>query len=180
MWDENFSTENRDNSPLPSINCSSLPKTLWNTGWFPGESFPSFEVKEIFDKTLRLPPPFAWNFAIPEFFPNTEVFSYEFYRLCGTTNFQRSLVVSPSYAYTFAIHELFWNTELFPSENIRYCVTKNFSTEKCDTPSLSLSDSYKFSIPKFLWNNEGMLTKLFGTVGPKNFDGKTWYPPFNP
>ena len=63
MWDENFSTENRDNSPLPSINCSSLPKTLWNTGWFPGESFRSFEVKEIFDKTLRLPPPLCLKFC---------------------------------------------------------------------------------------------------------------------
>ena len=146
----------------------------------PWRKFSVLWGKRNIRQNLEASPPFAWNFAIPEFFPNTEVFSYEFYRLCGTTNFQRSLVVSPSYAYTFAIHELFWNTELFPSENIRYCVTKNFSTEKCDTPSLSLSDSYKFSIPKFLWNNEGMLTKLFGTVGPKNFDGKTWYPPFNP
>ena len=33
-----------------------------------------------------------------------------------------------------------------------------------------------FLYPKNFWNIEGMPTKVFGTVRPKIFDGKTWYP----
>ena len=39
MWDKIFSRANRGNSPLPSIDFSSLPKSLWNTEWFPVEDF---------------------------------------------------------------------------------------------------------------------------------------------
>ena len=63
---------------------------------FLAKFFRSCEMKNIFDKTVKLS--FAWKFSIPEFFRNTEMFSYEFYRHCETKIFQRSLVISPSYA----------------------------------------------------------------------------------
>ena len=62
---------------------------------FLAKFFRSCEMKNIFDKTVKLS--FAWKFSIPEFFRNTEMFSYEFYRHCETKIFQRSLVISPSY-----------------------------------------------------------------------------------
>ena len=53
---------------------------------------------------------------------------------------------------------------------------KNFQTEKRDT----IYHEINFSIPQIFWNIEGMPTKFFGTVRPKIFGGKTWYPPFYP
>ena len=91
------STENRDNPPpLLSIKYFFLPEIFWNTEWFPGEVFSVLWDRKIFDKTVKLPPSFAWKFSIPELFRNTEGFSYEFYRHCETKIFQRSLVRSPS------------------------------------------------------------------------------------
>ena len=104
--------------PLLSIKYFTLPEIFWNTEWFPGEVFSVLWDKKfsIFDKSVELPPSFAWNFSIPElfrntegffyefyrycetFFRNTEGFSYEFYRYCETKIFQRSLVISSSYA----------------------------------------------------------------------------------
>ena len=66
--------------PLLSIKYFSLPEIFWNTEWFPGEVFSVLWDKKVFDKTVKLPPSFAWNFSIPEIFRNTEEFSYEFYR----------------------------------------------------------------------------------------------------
>ena len=82
--------------PLLSIKFFSLSEFFWNTEWFPGEVFSVLWDKQNFDKTVKLPPSFAWKFSIPEFFQNTEVF-YEFYRHCETKIFQRSLVISPPY-----------------------------------------------------------------------------------
>ena len=129
QWDKIFSTENRDNSPLSSIKNFPLPKNLWNAEWFPGEVFSVLWDKRNFRQNLESSPSFAWKFSIPDFFWNTEVFSYEFYRQCETINFQRSLVIPPCYAQNFAIHEFFWNTELFPNENFRYCGTNVFDGE---------------------------------------------------
>ena len=85
------STENRDN-PL-SIKYFSLPEIFWNTEWLPGEVFSVLWDKKIFDKTVKLPPSFAWKFSIPEFFRNTEGFSYEFSRHWETKIFQRKIVI---------------------------------------------------------------------------------------
>ena len=81
--------------PLVSIFFFRTRKILKNrmVSW---RFFRSCEMKKIFDKTVKLS--FAWKFLIPEFFRNTEMFSYEFYRHCETKIFQRSLVISTSYA----------------------------------------------------------------------------------
>ena len=95
QWDKNF--DGKSWSPLLSIKYFALPEFFWNTGRFPGEVFSVLWDEKIVDKTVKLPPSFAWNFSMPEFFRNTEGF-YEFYRHCETKIFQRSLVISPSYA----------------------------------------------------------------------------------
>ena len=98
QWDRNFDGKSWYHPALLSIKYLSLPELFWNTEWFPGEVFFGPVREKIFDKTVKLPPSFAWKFSIPEFFRNTEGFSYEFYRHCETKIFQRSLVISPSYA----------------------------------------------------------------------------------
>ena len=59
--------------------------------------FGPVRLKKV-DKTVKLPPSFAWKFSLPEFFRNTAGFSYEFYGHWEIKIFQRSLVISPSYA----------------------------------------------------------------------------------
>ena len=49
---------------------------------------------------------------------------------------------------------------------------KKFSTEKRDIRYYEK----KISIPQIFWNIEGMPRKIFGTVRPEIFGGKTWYP----
>ena len=90
QWGKNFSTENRDTSPLLPIKIFSLPEIFWNTEWFPGEVFSVMWDEKNFRQNRDASPSFAWKFSIPEFFRNTEVFSYEFYRHCETKIFQRS------------------------------------------------------------------------------------------
>ena len=62
--------------PLLSIKYFSLPATLWNTEWFPGEVFSVLWEKQYFDETVKLPPSLAWNFSIAEIFRNTEVYRH--------------------------------------------------------------------------------------------------------
>ena len=96
LWDQNFSIENRDTPPpLLSIKYFSL-REFSKTEWFPGEVFSVLWDKKFFDKTVKLPPSFAWKISIPDLFRNTEGFFYEFYWHCETKIFQRSLVISPS------------------------------------------------------------------------------------
>ena len=67
--------------------------------------------------------------------------------------------------------------------NFRHCETKNFRRKNVippPPPPFPPSLIQTFSIPEFFWDIEGMPTKLFGTVRPKIFDEKTWYPPFHP
>ncbi len=72
-------TENRDTTPL-------IHKIFFPTRNFLKQNgslarfFRSCAIKKVFDKTVKLPPCFAWNFSIPEIFRNTEGFSYDFYR----------------------------------------------------------------------------------------------------
>ena len=104
QWDQNF--DGNSWYPLLSINFFPYQKlsetqngSLAKFVWF-------CEVKKNSGETVKLPPSFAWNFSIPEFFRNTEGFSYEFYRHCETKIFQRSLVICPSYAKNFRYPQL--------------------------------------------------------------------------
>ena len=92
---QKISTENRDTPPPRIHNFFPYQKNSEKPNGFLAKFFRSCEMKNIFDKTVKLS--FAWKFSIPEFFRNTEMFSYEFYRHCETKIFQRSLVISPSY-----------------------------------------------------------------------------------
>ena len=93
------STENRDTPPPPLIHkIFFLTRNFLKYRMVPWRSFSVLWDKKNFDKTVKLPPSFAWNFSIPEFFRKTEGFSYEFYWHCERKIFQRSLVISPSYA----------------------------------------------------------------------------------
>ena len=83
------STENRD-TPLLSIKNFSLPATFWNTEWFPGEVFSVLWEKQNSDKTVKLPPSFAWHFSIPEIFRNTEV-----YRHWDTKKIRQKILILP-------------------------------------------------------------------------------------
>ena len=91
--DKNFSRESRDTPPpLLPIKYFFLQKFSKTQNGSLANFFRSCEII-FFDKTVKLPPSFAWKFSIPEFFRNTEGFSYEFYRHCETKNIERKVVV---------------------------------------------------------------------------------------
>ena len=163
----------------------SIKEFFWNTEVFSDEIFWYSQTKTFRRKIFSVlwnkkkfprwsfPPSFAWKFSIPEFFRNTEVFSYEFYRHCETKIFQRSLVISPSYAENFAIHEIFWNTELLPNEIFRYCVTKVFDGETWYPPSL-IPNIFRY--PKFS-DTPKCSNEIFRYCETKNFERKVVIPP---
>ena len=135
-------------------------------------SFRSCETKSS-DKTVKLPPSFAWKFSIPEFFRNTEVFSYEFYRHCETKIFQRSLV------YPLLMHKILRYTKF---SEIPKCSPRNifgtvwqkvFDGER----DISLSDAYNFSIPEIFWYTEVFPNEIFRYCVTKNFRRRNVIPP---
>ena len=137
--------------------------------------FRSREITKFFDTTVNLPPSFAWNFSIPEFFRTQEGFIYECYRHCETTIFQRSLVISP-------VQKIFRYTNF--SETPKRSSTKffgtvsdtNFSTEKHDTPSSLMHKIFWY--PKFFDTPKCSPTKFFGTLWQKILNENSWYPLF--
>ena len=99
QWDKNF--DGKSWYPPPLIHKKNFQSSSFlkhNTQWFPVEIFSVLWDKKNFDKMVKLPPSFAWNSSIPEFFRNTERFSDGFYRHCETNIFQRRWLISPSYA----------------------------------------------------------------------------------
>ena len=67
----------------------------------------------------------------------------------------------------------FLHTTKSCSRNFLTLWGQKFSTEKRDTPLFSVK---LFETKNFLKNKDS-LTKVFGTVRHKNFDGKSWYSP---
>ena len=115
--------------PPPLLSIKIFPYQKFSeTQWFPGVVFSVLWAKKIFDKTLKLPPSFAWNFSIPEFFRNAEGF-YEFYRRWETKIFQRSLVISPLWCIKFSETQI----RRVPLRNFSALWNKKFSTENHDT-----------------------------------------------
>ena len=78
---------------------------------------------------------------------------------------------TPYYAWNFSITQIIRNIIGCP-RNFSALWNQNFSLEKRHT----LYYTWNFLIPQILCKNEGMATKFFGTVRPKIFDGKSWYP----
>ena len=96
------------------------------------------------------------------------------FRSCGTKKFGR-IVMSPLLCMkTFDERVSLKHHSVLQWKNLVQSDQK-FSKENCDNPYHEES----FSIPQIFWNIEGMPTKFFGTVRPKNLDGKTWYPLFS-
>ena len=142
---QKISTENRDTPhppppppppppPLASISFFRTRKILKHR-MVPWRSFfRSCEIKNIFDKTVKLS--FAWKFSIPEFFRNTEMFSYEFYWHCETKIFQRSSVVSPFLCKKLCDTRNFLKHRSVPQRIFSVLCDKKLSTEKRNTPPL--------------------------------------------
>ena len=81
--------------------------------------------KKIFDETVELPPSFAWKFSIPEFFRNTEGFSYEFYRHCGK-DFSTEFSDIPFLCIKFFAIRNFLIHRSVPQRNFSVLWDKNF------------------------------------------------------
>ena len=137
--------------------------------------FRSRKITKFFGKNVNLPPSFAGNFSILEFFRTQEGFIYDCYRHCETTIFQRSLVISP-------VQKIFRYTKF--SETPKRSSTKffgtvsdtNFSTEKHDTPSSLMHKIFWY--PKFSDTPKCSPTEFFGTLWQKKLNGNSWYPLF--
>ena len=100
MWDKNFSKENRDNSPLSSIKCFPLPKNIETQNGLLAKFFRSCEIKETFDKTLKLPPLLLEKFRFQNSFETQKCSPRKFINLSALwdKNFSKYLVISPCYA----------------------------------------------------------------------------------
>ena len=154
--------------PLPNSypkKTFSLPENFWNTEWFPGESF-----SVLWDKKNRqnreASPSFAWKFSIPEFFRNTEGFSYELYRHCETKFFQRTLW------YPLPMHEtlrftIFLQHQTAPQRNILVLCDKSFPRRNMITsPYPNFLDTRNY------WNSKGFSYGNFRHCETKNFRRK--------
>ena len=117
-------------------------------------------------------PPFFFrkNFSKREILSKTVGFIYKNFRQVETKNFRQKIKIPPIMIKFFDIPNFLkpWRDA---QELFRYCETK-FFWRKVVIPLSCI----KFSIPEIFWNIEGMPTNFFGTLRPKNFETKTWYP----
>ena len=167
FWDKKISTEKRD-TPFLSIFFSVL-ENFWNTKAFPTKFFGTVRLKLFHGKSLN---------------------SYFMHKVVGWPSFYESLKGSPQkirhretkkfkkvvidcYPIFFryqkvselqgSSYKIFW-----------YCETKTIN--KIVIPLLSKDFWYQSNSE----TQEGAPTMFFGNLGQKNFDGKTWLPPFYP
>ena len=126
--------------------------------------------QKIFDGNLWYPLLCIKFFDTPNFLKHWRD-AHEIFRHCETQNFRRKNVIPPS-MHKISRYPKFSETLKVCPRNFSALWDKKFSTEICDTPYYAES----FSIRQIFWDIEGMPTNFFGTVRPKIFDGKTWYP----
>ena len=154
--------------PLLSINFFSLPATSWNTEWFPGKVFSVLWDKEIFDKTAKLPPSFAWNFSRPEIVRNTEN-----HRHWETKNFRRKIMISPPLIHNIFRYRKFCETK-------KGSPTKFFGTVRQQSfYGKSLYSPLRHKVSRYAIFSEtqtGSSTKIFATVRQIFFNRKSWHP----
>ena len=110
--------------PLLSIKYFSLPAVFGSTESFSGEFFSVLWEKQNFDRTVKPPLSFAWNFSIPEFFRNTET-----YRHWDTKKIRQKILIlppSPLLPINFFVTRKFLEQRRVPQEVFRYCETTTF------------------------------------------------------
>ena len=136
QWEKNFSTENRDTSPPLIHKFFPYQKFSETQNGSLAKFFRSCEIKKIFNKNVKLPPSFAWKFSIPEFFRNTEVFSYELYRHWDK-NFSTEFIDIPFLCIKFFDTRNFPIHRSVPQRNFSVLWDKKIWTKSRDTPSFA-------------------------------------------
>ena len=128
------------------------------------------------------------NFSVPEICWITEIFLYELFRYCETTDFWRKIVILPSSSCPYLIRKKKFDTgnflELGSTEGfgtflrtVSVMWDKTMSTENLGTPHLALlSPIFEiFGQQRFSENQKGSPTKIFGTVRQQSFDMEFFY-----
>ena len=136
-------------------------------------SFRSCETKN-FDKTVKLPPSFAWKFSIPEFFRNTEVFFYEFYRHWDK-NFSTEFSDIPLLCIKFFAIRNFLKHRTVPQRIFSALCDKSFRRRKVIPRPPSLMHK-NFRYPKF-FDTPKCSNKIFRYCETKNLKRKVMMPP---
>ena len=138
MWDKKFSKENRDNSPLSSIKCFPLPKNIETQNGLLAKFFRSCEIKETFDKTLKLPPLLLEKFRFQNSFETQKCSPRKFINLSALwdKNFSKEFSDIPLLCINSCDTRNFLKHRTVPQRKF-LVVWQKFSTEKRDTPSLS-------------------------------------------
>ena len=175
QWDKNSSTENRDTPPLPLIHKIFFPtRNFLKHRMVPWRSFFGPVRRENFDKTVKLPPSFAGKFSIPQFFRNTEVFSYELSALWDK-NFSTEFSDITFLCIKFCGTWNFLKHRSVPQRNFSVLCDKKCLTENVILPSLM---HIFFRHSKLSHTPKCSPTKFFGTVKQKILNEKSWYPLF--
>ena len=143
----------------------------------PYGNFRHCETKSFRRKILILspPPPLIQTFSIAEIIATekdspTEIFGTVWRKIFeGKTWYSPPPISYPNFFHT----RNYCNSKGFPYRNFRHCETKNFRRKILILPPLSLIQT--FSIPETIATVNDYPTEIFGTVGQKPFDAKSWY-----
>ena len=150
----------------------SITEEFWNAEGTPYEIFRSCETKN-FQQNHDTPLLCIKIFATRVFLKHRRVILRSFSVLCDK-KFSKEHRDIPLFCielfntrnfliYWRVLQEIFW-----------HCETKKNPTEKRETPHLLSINIFPYQ--KISESPKGPLTKFFGTVRPKNFNGKQWYP----
>ena len=153
--------------PLLSIKTFSLPEIFWNTEWFPGEVFSVLWDKKNFDKTVKLPPSFAWKFSIPEFFRSVLL---RILSALWDKNFSTELSDIPFLCIKYCDTRNFLKHRTVPQRNFLVMCDKSFRRRNVIPPSLMHK---VFRYPKFSDKPKCSPTKFFGSVSQKILNEKS-------
>ena len=178
VWDNTFSTTNRDPPPYPRN--ISIPENFWNTERFPLRRFPAFLDKKYSMESFDTPHFLSRNFFATALFlkHSTGRFPYEIIdtvkqRFFGGKSWYPPFIFTNLLASdNFPKH----STGLFAYDVIRYCDTKNFRHKIVILLSSHPSYPKISSISEFFETQKGSPTKAFGTVRQQFFCWKLWYP----
>ena len=116
-WNIKISIENGD-MPPPTQNFFSIPEIFRKTEGFLYKDYRFGPVRQKKFGRIVMPPSYAWEFSIKEFFWNSTVFPNEIIWFSQTKNFRRKNVITP-------IRKKVFRNPKF-SETLRGC-SRNFS-----------------------------------------------------
>ena len=157
--------------PLSIQEMFSLPEALWKMELNPKKVMVMWDKKSQ-PKNLISPSLIHTNFSLPESFGNTEEFPK---KICGKVRREKLTAKRdiPSWIHkTFSVPEISWNNEEFSmnlSVNWNKKVWRNFATT-------SVFSIFLFPCQKISETPKEFQNKLFDSVRPNIFGGRTWYP----